>query len=467
VLLWRCGRRGWAVYTPSDAGPGSGPRAGFTHPGRTICGAFAGAIAVGTGLLSLPIATADGSRPDFVTALFTATAAVCVTGMVIVDTGTYWSRFGQIAILALFQVGGLGIMTLATLVAAVLSRRVGLRALLVAQTERRALNAADVRRVIRNVVLFAVSCELVVAVVLSARFMTTYGQSPDQAIYSGVFHAVSAFNNAGFSIHPDNLMRYVSDPWVNFVVAAAVITGGLGFPVVFELARSWWKPRTWTVLTRITVLTSIPLLVLGMVSIAAMEARNPHTLGPLPAPDKLMAAFFASAAARTAGFNTIDIASLRSETLFIHDILMFIGGGSAGVAGGIKVTTFGLLAYVIWSEMRGEPDVTVGRRRISNDNQRQALAVALLGIGVVVPFTFALLLLSPFPFDAVLFEAVAAFSTAGLSTGITDDFNTPARLLLAVLMFLGRTGPLTLASALAVREHQRHYRLPEERTIVG
>jgi trk system potassium uptake protein len=417
--------------------------------------------------LSLPVATAEGSRADLVTALFTATSAVCVTGLIVVDTETYWSRFGQVAILVLIQIGGLGIMTLATLVAAMLSRRMGLRARLVAQAETKAMTAADIRRVIRNIVFFTLSCELVVAVVLAARFLIAYGQAPGQAIYGGVFHAVSAFNNAGFSIHADNLMRYVADPWINLVVAAAVITGGLGFPVIFELARSWRRPKTWTVLTRITVLTTVTLLVAGTIAIAAAEARNHQTLGPLTGGNKLVGAFFASTVARTAGFNTVDVAAWRPETLLIHDILMFIGGGSAGTAGGIKVTTFGLLAYVIWSEMRGQPDVTVGRRRISSTNQRQALAVALLGIGLVVPSALLLLVLSPFPFDVVLFEAVSAFATVGLSTGITDDLTTPAQLLLAVLMFVGRTGPLTLASALAVRERARRYRLPEERTVVG
>jgi trk system potassium uptake protein len=425
------------------------------------------AIAVGTVLLAMPAATAGEERAELVDALFTATSAVCVTGLVTVDTGSYWSSAGQVVILVLIQVGGLGIMTLATLLALVLAGRLGLRARLVAQAETKAVTAADIRRVVRNVVIFSLGCELVAAIALSVRFLVAYGEDPAAAIYSGVFHAVSAFNNAGFSLHADSLMRYVSDPWVNGVMAAAVVIGGLGFPVIFELTRAWRRPKEWTVLTRITVITTATLLIVGTVVILGTEANNDATLGRLTGGDQLLAAFFASTMARTAGFNSIDIAAVQPETLFVLDILMFIGGGSAGTAGGIKVTTFGLLGYVIWSEMRGEPDVTVGRRRIPAGNQRQALAVALLGIGLVVPATFLLLVLSPFGFDAVLFEAVSAFATVGLSTGITADLPNAAQVLLVPLMFVGRIGPLTLASALAIREHARHYRVPVERTIVG
>jgi Trk-type K+ transport system membrane component len=370
-------------------------------------------------------------------------------------------------ILLLIQIGGLGIMTLATLLAVVLFGRLGLRGRLIAQAETKALSGADLRRVVRNVVIFSLSCEVVAAMVLSARFLLAHGQPLAGAIYSGVFHGISAFNNAGFSLHSDSMMRYVSDGWVCAVIASAVIVGGLGFPVVFELARSWRRPREWTVLTQITVITTLVLLIAGTVVILGAEANNDRTVGGIAGPDQLMAAFFASAMARTAGFNSVDTGALRPETLFITDILMFIGGGSAGTAGGIKVTTFGLLAYVIWSEMRGHPDVNVGRRRIPVTNQRQALAVALLGIGLVALATFLLLALSPFGLDAVLFEAVSAFATVGLSTGITDDLPAAAQILLIPLMFVGRIGPLTLASALAMGERSRHHRLPEERTIVG
>ncbi|MBM7804984.1 potassium uptake TrkH family protein [Geodermatophilus bullaregiensis] len=440
---------------------------GFHHPGRVIAGAFAAAVLVGTGLLSLPVATAGPGRADLLTALFHATSAVCVTGLVTVDTGTYWSGFGQAVILLGIQVGGLGIMTLATLFALLVSRRLGLRARLIAQAETKALSAADVRRVIGRVVVFSLATEAVVAVVLAVRFATGYGRSPLSAAYYGVFHAVSAYNNAGFGLDADNLMPYVADPWISLTVCAAVILGGLGFPVIFELAREWRTPKSWSVLTQITVIVTGALLVVGTAGFLVAESGNPDTLGPLSTGAKLLAAFTAAVMPRTAGFNNLDIAAYQPETLLLTDGLMFIGGGSAGTAGGIKVTTFGLLAYVLWAEMRGDPDVEVGRRKVPAANQRQALAIALLGIGVVAVATFLMEALTDFTFDQVLFEVVSAFATVGLSTGITADLPPAGQVLLVLLMYVGRIGPLTLASGLALRERARRHRLPEERTIVG
>lgn len=437
------------------------------NPGLVIAGAFAAAVAVGTVLLSLPVSTAGSGRAPLVDALFTATSAVCVTGLITVDTGTYWSGFGQGVILLLIQAGGLGIMTLATLVAVLFSHRLGMRARLVAQTETKALTGADLRRLITRIALFSLACEAVAAAVLSARFALAYDRPLGLAVYQGVFHGVSAFNNAGFSTFADNLMGYVSDPWVSLTVAGAVVLGGLGFPVVFELRRDWRRPAEWSVLTRITVTVTLVLLVLGTVVILLGELTNPDTLRPHDNGTQLLAAFFASVNARTAGFNSVDIAALRPETLLAHDALMFIGGGSAGTAGGIKVTTFGLLAYVLWAEMRGEPDVEVGRRRVPGVNQRQALAIALLSIAVVAAGTFALLAMTRLAFERVLFEAVSAFGTVGLSTGITADLPEGAQLVVVALMFVGRVGPLTLASGLALRERRRSRQLPVERTIVG
>lgn len=443
------------------------PAERLRHPGRVIVGGFAAAVLVGAALLSLPWATSSGHRAGFVDALFTATSAVCVTGLVTVDTGTYWSGFGEAVILLLIQVGGLGIMSLATLMAVLVSRRLGLRARLVAQMETKTLGAADVRRVVRNIVLFSLGCESVVAVVLTARFWIGYDQQFGSAAYDGVFHAVSGFNNAGFSNRSDSLMRYATDPWISGTITAAVIVGGLGFPVVFELARSWRRPTRWSVLTRITVLLTAILLVAGTLAVIFAEYDNRETFGAFTGPEKLLAGFTASAMARTAGFNNVDISAMTPEGLLATDILMFIGGGSAGTAGGIKVTTFGLLAYVVWAEMRGETVVHVGRRRVPPPNQRQALAVALLSVGLVAVATFALLGLTHHPLDAVLFEAVSAFATVGLSTGITPALPTSAQLLVVALMFIGRIGPLTLASALALKQHARRYEWPEERTIVG
>lgn len=447
--------------------PVIGASTGFQNPGRVIATAFAAAIAVGATLLLLPVATTAGSGADVLDALFTAASAVCVTGLVTVDTGTYWSSFGQAVILCLIQVGGLGIMTVASLLVVLVSRRLGLRARLLAQAQARAVNLADVRRVVRNVVLFSLAGELVTAVVLAIRFATGYGMSAGMAAWEGVFHGISAFNNAGFALRGDNLVAFAGDPWVLLTVSAAVIVGGLGFPVVFELARSWRRPRSWSVTTRITVLVTGVLLLVGTVLLPVLESDNPATLGPRGVGGKLLGGFFAAVMPRTAGFNALDVSAMVPESWLVTDVLMFIGGGSAGTAGGIKVTTFGLLAFVLWNEVRGEPDVDVGLRRLPAANQRQALAVALLGIGLVTIGTFVLLGISGASLDRVLFEVLSALGTVGLSTGITAGLPTGGKVLLIVLMFLGRIGPLGLASALALRERTRRYRRPEERTIIG
>ncbi|MGY1846199.1 MULTISPECIES: TrkH family potassium uptake protein [unclassified Blastococcus] len=440
---------------------------GRRHPGRMIAFGFAVAVAAGTGLLSLPVATAGPGRADVLAALFQATSAVSLTGLVTVDTGTYWSGFGQAVLLLLIQAGGLGIMTVASLLVLLLSQRLGLRARLVAQAETKSLSASEVRRVIRNVVLFSLASEVLVAVVLAVRFATEYAEPLPSAAYSGVFHAISSFNNAGFALNADSIVQYVADPWISLTMAVAVIVGGLGFPVVFELARSWRRPGTWSVLTRVTVVVTVALLVIGTLGYLAAEARNPATLGPLCPGATVMAAFVAAVVPRSAGFNNVDIAALQPETLLLTDTLMFIGGGSAGTAGGIKVTTFGLLAYVLWAELRGDADVEVGRRRVPGTNQRQALAVALLGMGLVILAALTLEALTHVALDRALFEAVSAVATVGLSTGITADLPPAAQLVVVLLMFIGRIGPLTLASALALRERGRRFQLPEERIIVG
>lgn len=443
------------------------PLARFRHPGQLVLAAFVGTIAVGTGLLMLPWSTASGTSPPLLDAAFTSTSAVCVTGLVTVDTGSYWSGFGQGVILVLIQVGGLGIMVVATLLALAFARRMGLRARFALQTETRSTSPGQLRRLVLRIVAFSLVAEAVVAVLLGLRLWLGYDQTPGAAAYSGLFHAVSAFNNAGFSIYSDSLMGFVSDPWFLLPVCAAVVLGGLGFPVVFELARSAWHPHSWSILTRITVAMTVVLLVGGTVFFMFEEINNPNTLQDKGLGTASLAAFATSTMARTAGFNVLDIGAMDEESLFATDVLMFIGGGSAGTAGGVKVTTIGLLAFVVWSEMRGRDDVEVGHRRVSAANQRQALTVAVLGMSVVVVAAFGLLLLSDVAFNRVVFETVSAFGTVGLSTGLTPELSDPAQALLAVVMLIGRVGPLTAATSLALRERASRRRLPEERMIVG
>jgi potassium uptake TrkH family protein len=437
------------------------------HPARLVPLAFLAAITVGTVLLALPMSMYGDAAAPLLTALFTATSAVCVTGLVTVDTATYWSPFGQGVVLFLIQIGGFGIMSLATLLSVVVSRRLGLSSRLVAQAETKTLALGEVRRVLGRIAVTVVVVESVVAAILTTRFQFGYGMEFRGAVWHGVFHSVSGFNNAGFALYSDNLIRYVDDPWICLPIAVAVILGGTGFPVLFELRRELRRPGRWSVHTKMVVWGSAALLTLGTVAVLALEWGNPRTLGPLGVAGKLLSAFFHSVSPRTAGFNAIDYADVHPATLAVTDALMFIGGGSASTAGGIKVTTFLLLGFVIWAEIRGEPDVTAFHRRIGVAPQRQALTVALLGVAVVALGTLIMLVLTDHSLDAVLFETISAFATVGLSTGITPTLPPTAQIVLVMLMFVGRVGTLTVGAALALRSRHRLYRLPEERTIVG
>ncbi len=437
------------------------------HPAQVIVVAFGIALVLGTALLTLPIARTGPDGAPFVTALFTSTSAVCVTGLVTVDTPSYWSDFGQAVILLLIQVGGFGIMTLASLVGLLLSRRMGLRTRLTAAAETKSLGLGDVRSVLVGVAKVSLVFEAITATVLTLRFLIGYDEPLGTAIYHGVFHAVSAFNNAGFALYSDSLTRFVDDPWVCLPIAGAVIAGGLGFPVLLELRRQLGRPRQWSLHTKLTIGATVGLLVAGTVFITAAEWRNGATLGSLHPGGRLLAGFFQAVMPRTAGFNSVDYGQMHEATLLGTIILMFIGGGSAGTAGGIKVTTFILLFFVIYAEVRGEPEVTAGDRRIGERVQRQALTVALLSVGLVVSATLVLLLLTDRPLTQVSFETVSAFATVGLSTGITPDLSSAAQVVLTALMFVGRLGPITLVSALALREKQLRYTLPEGRPLIG
>ncbi len=428
--------------------------------------AFGGAVAVGTVLLMLPLSTIGEGPTPLLTAMFTATSAVCVTGLLVVDTPTYWSTFGQCVILGLIQVGGFGIMTLASLLALFVSRRMGLRTRLTAAAETKSVGIGDVRRVLRGVFLITVVVEGVIALALAARFAIGYGESPGRALWLGMFHAVSAFNNAGFALWSDNLSGFLTDGWVLVPISVAVIIGGLGFPVIMELVRRT-SFRRWSLHTRLTLLMTIVLLVGGSIFMTASEWTNSATIGDLDAGHKVLAGYFHAAMPRTAGFNAWDYASITQETFLATILLMFVGGGSGGTAGGLKVTTFILLFFVIVAEVRGEPQVTVFDRRIDPRVIRRALTIALLGVAAVVGSTMLLTELTDIPIPQVMFEATSAFSTVGLSTGITPNLKPSAQVVIMVLMFLGRLGPITLVSALALRERTRRYSLPEGAPLIG
>ncbi len=479
-------------------------RAVLENPARVVLTGFALAVVVGTLLLMLPSATtAEGSAP-FMVAVFTTVSAVCVTGLVTVDTATYWTPMGQAVILGLIQVGGLGVMTLATLLALLVRGRIRMRERLAAQAETHALNPGDVRAVLVRVLLTSLAIEAVIALALTARFRAAYDESLHVALWHGVFHSVSAFNNAGFALWSGNLVPAVADLYLIGPITAGVVLGGLGFPVVAEImrhgrglrqriagrraaggyglleqeadgaapgslsARTSMAHLRWSTHARLTMVGTVALLAIGTVTFLVFEWRNAGTLGPLAPWHKVLAAWANGGVfPRTAGFNSIDYGLIRPETEAITTVLMFIGGGSAGTAGGIKVTTFLLLAYVIRAEVQGREHVVIGGRRIPQSTWRQALTVALLGVGLVVTATIGILILTRFSFDQVLFEVVSAFSTVGLSLGITSQMPPGAQVILMFMMFLGRVGPITAASALALRTRRDLVRHPEERPIVG
>jgi trk system potassium uptake protein len=440
---------------------------GIRHPARLVPIAFLVAIAIGTALLMLPVARAGPGGAPFLTALFHATSAVCVTGLSTVDTPTYWSTFGLVVILALFQIGGFGIMSGATLLGLLAGRRLQLSSRLVAREERGTLDMSDVLDVLRLILIVTVGVELFATIWLTLVLHFGHGAPWGSSLWSGLFHGVSAFTNAGFSTYSDSLTGFRSDFLFLFPVMVAVVAGALGFPVLHELRREPLKVSAWSLHSKVTLVGTAILLAAGFVAILGAEWSNPETLGPMGVGDKLLNAAFHSVTPRSAGFNTLDTGDLRMETLAVNYVLMFIGGGSAGTAGGIKVTTFFLLGLVVWSEIRGEPDVAIFRRRIGTRVERQALTIVLLAIGLVGVATLVVLSLTDFPFSDVLFETISAFATVGLSTGITPSLPPSAQMVIIVLMFVGRVGTITVATALALGGGHRSYRYPEERPIVG
>lgn len=439
------------------------------HPGRLVVSAFVIAISIGTVLLSLPVAWEPGRRVGVVDALFTSTSAVCVTGLATVDTGTTWSLFGELVILGLIQVGGLGIMTIASFITLFLSRRIGIRRGLLAGAETGVVDFGDLRPVIRAILTFTLVVEVLAAIALTARFWAGDWDF-SSSVYLGVFHAVSAFNNAGFSNLQGGLERFTADPVINLVIPLAIILGGIGFPVVLELSREMRKPSRWSLHTKLTLVATGLLLVIGTVALLAIEWSNPLTFGPLEPAEKLLAAFFQSTSPRTAGFNTVPMWGLRVPSLLLIILFMVIGGSSGSTAGGIKTSTFAVVVWTTIAELRGDSEVSAFERRIPNALQRQAVAIVIISVGVIGTSTFLLAVLMPeeaASLGDLLFETTSAFATVGLSTGLTPLLTAPAKILLTVLMLLGRVGPTTLGAALLYRRSRQRFRYPEERVMLG
>jgi len=441
-------------------------------PALSLVLLFAILITVGTILLMLPIATRAGEPTRFIDALFTATSAACVTGLVVVDTATHWSPFGQVVILLLIQAGGFGIMAGSTLLLFLfVRRRTTLRDRVLVQESLGGIHLGTVTRLIKRIAIFTIACEVTGAIVLSIAFVSGPEAGPPGdplGVWWGIFHSVSAFNNAGFDLTGGfrSLIPFRDDWIVLLVHALLLILGGLGFAIVGDAVgkRRWVRMALETKL--VLSLTAF-LLVGGAVSIGLTEWSNPRTLGALPEAQRVLNAFFESATLRTAGFTALDTGALLETTLFIVMALMFIGGASGSTAGGIKVNTLGVLLVAVASTVRGQPSATAFGRRIQHAIVYRSVAVVLLAAIFVFVIGVGLTTTTEADFVQTLFESISAFGTVGASTGITPDLTDPARLIASFAMFVGRLGPLTLVLALAARAHPVALRPAVESVRIG
>jgi trk system potassium uptake protein TrkH len=448
-------------------------RASGAAPLRLLVGSFLVLIALGTLLLWLPAATPPERPILLIDALFTATSAVCVTGLVVRHTGAEFAPFGQVVILVLIQLGGLGIMTFSLLVLSALRRRLSLAA-------RSALNhtlagggrGEGLGSLLKRIFAFTVTIELAGALVLFSRWLEPLGAW--RASYAAVFHSVSAFCNAGFSLWSTSLMAYRDDVVVNLTIMSLVVLGGLGFLTVHEL-RGWWERREVVSLhTKVALATTGWLLVAGTLGIWLLE--NDNALAGLSPLSQMMASAFQAVSARTAGFNTIDLASLTPAGLFFMMFLMFVGGSPGSCAGGVKTTTLGVLVLAAWNRVHGRVHVNAFRRTLGRSTLENAVTITIGGVFVTVVGLFVLLFAqAPHSslrelhgeFAAYVFETVSAMGTVGLSVGVTTSLTPASRLVVIALMFLGRLGPLTVATALVRQSPGRDFQLAEEDVMVG
>ncbi|WP_297084816.1 TrkH family potassium uptake protein [uncultured Demequina sp.] len=441
-------------------------------PARLAMGTFAAVILIFTGLLSLPAATASGVRASFADALFTAVSAVCVTGLTVQDTGIYWSGFGQAVILSGIKVGGLGIMTIASLLGLAVSRRLGLTQRILAADESRATGLGDVRDLLRTIILVSSVVEILLMLVLFPRFVLD-GLGVGTSAWHSVFYSVSAFNNAGFVPNAGGLVEYAGDFWVRIPIALGVFIGALGFPVYMTLIKRWRHPREWNLHTKITLVMVGLLSLVSAVLLGIFEWNNPASLGNEPTPTKLLTVAFASVNQRSGGFAAISHEGMYEHTWLLENVLMFIGGGSGSTAGGIRVTTLAVLLLAIWAEARGRRDIEAFGKRIGTEVLRAAVAVTLVSLFMVIVGTGAVLAQTAhlgWRLDQVLFEVVSAYATCGLSVFSAEQIEIMPDITkhtLSLLMFVGRVGSVTVAAALALNRQRRVIRYPSERPIIG
>ncbi|MDY6833411.1 MAG: potassium transporter TrkG [Chloroflexota bacterium] len=463
LILKASRSRPWQVNLPS---PLPTPKSGAVSPLLIIYG-FATVIALGTLLLWLPISSATGDFTSPVDALFTAASAVCVTGLVVVDTGTYYSTFGQGVILALIQIGGLGIMTCAAILLWAFGRRIGIRQRLLMSETLGGGGLGGVVELIKRITIFALVFEILGAVLFYIRFSSDESISPATAAWRSVFQSVSAFNNAGFDIFGEfrSLMDYQDDALVLLVTSALVILGSISFIVFSDVVRVRRFVRL-TLDTQMVLITTVALLAVGMIVILITEFSNDETIGGMLLHEKLVNAFFLSCM-RTAGFSSINMGSVANYALFFIVLLMFIGGAAGSAAGGIKVNTFGMLIATTWSSIRGIEHAGAFGREFKPQQINQALALVMLSIGFAGLVVLVLTMIEDFPFINLLFETVSACGTVGFSTGITPELSTLGKLIVVVTMFIGRLGPLALALSFIQRQRTTTYRHPQDMVRIG
>ena len=450
-------------------------------PARFAILVFTGLITITTVLLTLPISRAgEASSTPLADAVFTAVSAICVTGLVTVDMSTYWSPFGNVVIVLAMQIGGIGVLTMASILGLIVARRIGLRAKLIAASdtnparghagpvsESQAVRPGEIGSLLATVALSAIVIELVITVLVVPRLLLA-GFDVWTAIWQGFYISLSAFTNTGFVPFADGMEQFAADPWMLAVLSIAVFLGAIGFPVIFALAR-WARSRArLSIHARITLVTTLILIVVGAIAILLLEWSNTATLGGQDGAVRPMTAVFTSIMTRSGGLSTVDIGAMNGSTLLVLDMLMFVGGGSASTAGGIKVTTLAVLFFAAVAEARGVDDMEAFDRRIPNDVLRLAVSIVLWGATIVAISSVAILHITKAPLDMVLFDVISAFATCGLSTGLTsNDLPDSAKYVLAATMWAGRVGTVTLAAALAASQRRQLFRRAEERPIVG
>jgi trk system potassium uptake protein len=448
-------------------------------PARFAITVFGSLVLVFTLLFSLPIATASGTRAPLVDALFTAVSVICVTGLSTVDMATYWSPFGHVIIFLGVEIGGVGVLTLASILGLVISRRLGLRQKLMAAgdsnplrirkgpvAESQAVRLGDTGSLLVTVAVSVLAIEAVIALLLFPRMLLA-GFAVGDAAWQSVYISAMAFTNTGFLPLESGLEAFSGDVWFLGALMLGVVMGAIGFPVIYVLARNLRKPHKWSLHVKLTLLTFSLLLVAGAVAYFFLEFDNPATFKDMDAGQRILQSLFLSTMTRSGGFSTVDLSQLNGSSLLVTDMLMFIGGGSASTAGGIKVTTLAVLFLAAFAEARGKDEMEAYERRIPQDVLRLAVSVVLWGATTVAAATIILLQLTDEPLDYVLFDVISAFATCGLSTGFTQNSSDAAQYVLAATMFLGRLGTVTIAAALAASQGRQLFRRSEERPIVG